>query len=156
VHRTATTLIRVLACATAILLAGAADVEAAQCTISTTPVVFGTYNVFSAAPVDSTGTIAYRCNGGARGVMITMTRGQSVAFVPRELQKGLETLSYNLFRDAARTSIWGDFSAGTSAYIDTNPPNNQDIAVTVYGRIPPGQDISAGSYSDTVTVEVNF
>jgi spore coat protein U-like protein len=30
------------------------------------------------------------------------------------------------------------------------------VSVTVYGRIPPGQDISAGSYSDTVTVVVNF
>ena len=152
----AVTLIRIAVCAAVILLAATPRVEAAQCTVSATPVVFGAYNVFSAAPVDSTGTIAYRCNGGARGVLVTMSRGQSVTFLPRALRKGVETLSYNLFRDAARTSIWGDLSAGTSAYIDSSPPNNQDITVTIYGRIPPGQDISAGSYTDTITVLVNF
>ncbi len=150
------TLIRLAAGAVAILLASAAGVEAAQCTVSTTPVIFGAYNVFSVSPVDSTGTVSYRCNGGARFLLVTITKGQSVTFQPRELGKGLEKLSYNLFRDAARTSVWGDFTGGTSAHTDANPPNNENVNVTVYGRIPPAQDISAGSYADTVTVVVNF
>jgi len=149
-------LIRVAACAVAILLAGAARVDAEQCSISTTPLIFGTYNVFSSSPVDSTGTVTYRCNGGAHVILVTITKGQSVTFQPRQLSRGLEKLSYNLFRDAARTSIWGDFTGGTSAHLDIDPPKNQNVSVTVYGRIPPGQDISAGSYSDTVTVVVNF
>jgi spore coat protein U-like protein len=155
-HRYDLTLIRIAACAVVILLAGAARVDGAQCSISTTPLVFGTYNVFSAAPVDSTGTVSYRCNGGARFLLVTITRGHSVTFQPRELRKGLESLSYNLFRDAARTSVWGDLTDGTAGHHDANPPNNKDVNVTVYGRIPPAQDISAGSYSDTVTVVVNF
>ncbi len=155
-HRFARALIRIAACAAAVVVAGTARVEAAQCSVSTTAVVFGTYNVFSAAPVDSTGTVSYRCNGGAKAVLVTVTKGQSATFLPRVLGKGAEKLSYNLFMDAARTTVWGDFSAGTWAHIDVDPPNNRDIPVTVYGRIPPGQDISAGSYSDTVTVVVNF
>lgn len=155
-HGYAVPLIRIAACAVAILLAGTARVDAAQCSVSTTPIVFGTYNVFSTSPVDSTGTVSYRCNGGAHGLLVTITKGQSVTFLPRELGKGLEKLSYNLFHDAARTSVWGDYASGTSAHLDPHPPNNQNVNVTVYGRIPPGQDISAGSYSDTVTVVVNF
>ncbi len=112
--------------------------------------------MFSAAPVDSTGTIVYQCNGGAKNLLITVSKGQSPTFVPRQLGKAIERLSYNLFLDAARSSVWGDLSSGTSGHMDANPPNKQDVTVTVYGRIPPGQDISAGSYSDTVTVVLNF
>jgi spore coat protein U-like protein len=155
-HRLPVALIRIAACAAVILLAGAGRADAAQCSISSTAVVFGTYNVFSSAPVDSTGTIVYKCNGGVRALLITMTKGQSSTFIPRALVKSKETLAYNLFRDAARTTVWGDFSGGTSAYIDVNPPNNQWVSLTVYGRISPGQDVSAGSYSDSVTVVVNF
>ena len=140
----------------ALVLVGADRVEAAGCTISTTGVVFGSYNVFSTSPVDSTGTIVYRCNGEVDGVMIAITRGQSSTFLPRQLEKGNEELSYNLFRDAARTVVWGDFSGGTSGYIQIDPPKNQNVSLTVFGRIPPGQDVAAGSYSDTVTVVVLF
>ena len=154
--RLAVTVIRLAACAAVVLLTGTASVEAAQCSVSTTPLVFGTYNVFSAAPVDSTGTVVFRCNGGAKTILIAMSRGQSLTFHPRELGMGTEKLAYNLVQDAARSTVWGDLSAGTGAHIANEPPNNMDIAVTVYGRIPPGQDISAGAFSDTVTVVVNF
>ncbi len=139
-----------------VLAVTAARAEAAQCWVSTTPVTFGTYNVFSASPADSTGTVTYRCTDNTIGVLITMTKGQSATFLPRELRKGTDKLSYNLFRDAARTSVWGDFSSGTSAHIDISPPKDTDIAVPVYGRIPAGQDISAGSYKDTVTLTMHF
>lgn len=155
-HGRPTALIRAAACALFVLLAGARGAEAAQCSVSATSVIFGTYNVFSSSPVDSTGTVVLRCNGGAKNVLIAITRGQSATFLPRQLAKGAEKLAYNLFRDAARTSVWGDFSGGTSGHIEVNPPNNDNLDVTVFGRIPPGQDISAGSYSDTVTVVVNF
>jgi spore coat protein U-like protein len=85
-----------------------------------------------------------------------MTKGQSMTFLPRELQKGPERLAYNLYRDAARTTVWGDFTGGTSAPTDVSPPKKEDVSITVYGRIPPGQDISAGSYTDSVTVVLNF
>jgi spore coat protein U-like protein len=147
--------VRIAACAAVVLAAGAARVEGANCSVSTTPVVFGAYNVFSSAPVDSTGSVTYSCNGNLNFVLITMTKGRSTTFQPRQLGKGTERLDYNLFRDPARTVVWGDFTGGTWAYTDINP-EKQSTTVTVYGRIPPGQDISAGSYTDTVTVVINF
>lgn len=155
-HGLGTSLVRIAVCAAVVLLAGVSRAEAARCSVSTTPMVFGAYNVFAASPVDSTATISYRCNGGAENVLVTISQGQSPTFLPRQLGKGTERLAFNLFRDAARTSVWGDFTGGTSAHIDVNPPNNKDVDVTVFGRIPPGQDISAGSYTDTVTVVVYF
>lgn len=145
----------VAAAAVLVLLAGS-HVEAAQCTVSTTAVTFGTYNVFNPAPVDSTGTVRYNCNGGAQSVVIAITRGQSATFMPRTLKKGTEALAYNLFQDASRTTVWGDGTGGAQFYYGGNPPNTVDVTLTIFGRIPPSQDITAGAYSDNVTVMVLF
>ncbi len=67
-----------------------------------------------------------------------------------------EGLNYNLYLDAARTTIWGDGTGGTQVYSNANPPNNTNVTVTIYGRIPASQDVSAGSYTNTVTATINF
>jgi spore coat protein U-like protein len=140
----------------ALLLVCAADADAAQCSISTTPVSFGTYNVFATSPTDSTGTITYNCNGGARFILITISRGGSPTFAPRRMLKGAEQLPYNLYRNASRTIVWGDGTGGSSLHLDVDPPNHQHISVPVFGRIPAGQDVEAGAYTDTVTVTINY
>jgi len=126
-----------------------------SCTISVTSVNFGNYNVFNGTAVDSTGTITYRCNATAVNITITLSKGQSSTYNPRTMTKGGETLDYNLYTNAGRTSIWGDGTSGTSVYSRVNPPNN-DVNVTIYGRVPAAQDVSAGSYSDTVSATINF
>jgi spore coat protein U-like protein len=145
---------RALAFASVLLLAPA-TAHAAGCTISTTSIAFGPYDVFSAAPVDSTATITYRCNGNS-SVAIGITSGQSDTFNPRVMTKGLERLGYHLFLDPAHTAIWGDTGSGTQMYYDPGAPNNRSVTVTVYGRIPAGQDVSAGSYTDSVVALVLF
>lgn len=136
---------------------GVSEATAApSCTVSATSVNFGSYNVFAGSATDSTGSITITCNNSAHNVVVTLSKGSSATFNPRTMTNGGETLSYNLFRDAARTSIWGDGTGGTSTYTDNNPSNGADTVVTVYGRVPAGQDVSAGSYSDTVSAVINF
>ena len=94
--------------------AGRRAAEAAKCSVDTTGVAFGTYNVFATAPTDSTGTIVYSCNGGAKSVVIGITAGQSGSFSTRTLRKGTETFTYNLVSDAARSAVWGDGTGGGS------------------------------------------
>ena len=134
----------------------ASDAHAQACTISATSVNFGSYNVFNGSPTDSTGTVTYRCNGSAHNITIGLTQGASASFNQRQMQKGSESLTYNLFVDASRTNIWGDGTSGTSVYSIGNPPNNTNVNLTVYGRVTAGQDVSAGSFSDTVTAVINF
>jgi spore coat protein U-like protein len=148
-------MMRHLVVALAMLLWCAGRADAANCTISTTSVSFGVYSVFTVAPSDSAGTVTYRCTGNAN-IMVTITTGQSGTFNPRRLIQGAEQLSYNLYRDAARSVIWGDGSAGTQAHAQVNVPNNTTINVPVYARVPAAQDVTAGSYTDSVSVTINF
>jgi len=137
-------------------LLAAATAEAA-CTISTTAVAFGTYNVFSGSADDATGQITYRCTAPRPPlVRIELDKGGAPTFNPRQMRQGSETLNYNLYLDSTRSTIWGDGTGGTQTYTRTLPPLNQNINVSVYGRIPPGQDVSAGSYTATVTATIFF
>jgi spore coat protein U-like protein len=142
----------------AIWLLGATSAwaQSPSCTISVTSVAFGSYNVFTTSADDSTGTITYRCNSTAANISIALSDGSSSTFSPRTLRMGSEVLQYNLYRNAARTTIWGDGTGGTSVYSQANPPNNSNVNLTIYGRIPAQQDVSAGNYSDTVSAVINF
>jgi hypothetical protein len=52
--------------------------------------------------------------------------------------------------------FWGDGTGGTQAYTQSNPQLNRNIRVDVFGRIPAGQDVTAGSYTATVTATIFF
>jgi spore coat protein U-like protein len=145
-----------LSAAVALAVFGAASRSEAACSIRVeSTVVFGTYNVFGANPLDSTGQISYRCTGTTNStIRISLTRGGSSTFLPRQLRRGSNILSYNLYRDANRTIVWGDGSPGTQVYSAARTSGR--VYVTVYGRVPAGQDAAVGAYSDSVTAVVNF
>jgi spore coat protein U-like protein len=143
---------------TAFLLACSA-VAHAVCTVSTTPVTFGSYDVFSSSPLDAEGSITVLCNENPQpNVVVSIeTSPNSGSFDPRmmKLIAGSDMLEYNFFTDTGRTQIWGDGSGST--FIQSNRVNkNRPWTQPVYGRIPPLQDASAGSYSETVTVTINW
>lgn len=52
------------------------------------------------------------------------------------------------------STVWGNGTGGTLRY--TSVSSNRPITLTIFGRIPPGQDISTGTYSDTIVVTVDF
>jgi spore coat protein U-like protein len=138
-------------------LLAAADQAAAQCSISTTSVNFGAYDVFATSPRDSTGSVTYNCLLPL-SVQISLSRGSSGTFSPRTLVKGAETLQYNIYLNSTRSTIWGDGTAGTSIYSGavTIFQVNTNITVIAYGRIFAQQDVSAGTYNDTITATINF
>jgi len=134
----------------------ARSVEAA-CSLSSTSMVFGTYDVLNATPLDTAGSIVYRCTQRDHNILITLDRGGAASFATRRMVKGSEQLLYNLYLDAARTVIWGDGTGGTQAFIIGNPQgNNQDLSVPIFGRIPARQDRGIGTYSDTIILTLNF
>ncbi len=135
------------------------DTSYALCSITTTPLTFGNYDPFSAVPHDGTATIIVGCNEAPPPtvVMSVSASQHSGGFNPRKmkLMTGTGFLDYNVYTDSGRTQIWGDGSANTfirSKKVTKNTPWSS----TVYGRIPPGQDVSIGSYNETVTVTIDW
>jgi spore coat protein U-like protein len=114
-------------------------------------IAFGTYDPFSAVPLDAQARLRIRCprNTAPR---VTLSRGSSTTYAARELRSGAEVLLYNLFTTAARTTIWGDGTQG-SVFIDA-PRGNSNR--NIFGRIPAGQDPAVGAYTDTITVTLIY
>jgi spore coat protein U-like protein len=130
----------------------------ARCDVTSTPLSFGTYDVFSATPVRSSATIGVTCTSG--GVqLVTITVGPSIGsggFNPRQMVQsgGADRLGYNLFIDPGLTQIWGD-GTGTGSAVIVNVSNSQPFNGTAYGIIFARQNVSAGAYSDVLTVTIN-
>jgi spore coat protein U-like protein len=136
-----------------------ADPSWAACTVSTNPINFGTYDVFQPLPADSNGTISVICTTVTLIARVDIGPSpNSGGFNPRRMKllTGPDFLDYNLFRDNGRTSIWGDGTGGSSSQFILFLIANTPRILTVYGRIPPGQDVSVGQYSDVLTVTVTF
>lgn len=127
-----------------------------SCTLTSTSVAFGTYNVFSTTDLASTGTVTYNCRRrGNTTISVWLSRGiYAPSNNPRRMASGINRLNYNLFLDANHTQIWGD--PNPYQYGPLRPPNRTDVTLTVYGLIAAGQDVAAGTYSDSVTVTINF
>lgn len=134
----------------ALLLAPAAQ---AACTVGTGGVDFGAYDVFNGSPTDSTSTITVSCDSSA-SYTVLLSSGNGT-YDARYLSSSPDSLFYNLYTDATLSTIWGDGSAGTGTVGGITLGGTQENH-TVYGRIPAGQNVSAGTYLDSIIVTVEF
>ena len=124
-----------------------------SCTVTTTTLNFGTATLLT-ANIDSTSSVSVVCTQ-TTPYQVRLNGGVAAAVNPalRKMSLGANTISYGLYRDAARGLYWGatdgtDTQAGTGTSAAT--------AHTVYGRIPPQASQPPGIYTDTVVVIVSF
>jgi spore coat protein U-like protein len=139
---------RALACA--FLLAGALPAAADVCLVSVVGPSFGVYDTTSKQPTDAVGRVQISCKSGAT---IGISAGGAGTFFPRAMRSGASTLAYNLFVDAARTGIWGEWGTGTQVRYVGEGANR---SVPIFARIPPLQDVDPGVYSDTLVASIFF
>ena len=125
-----------------------------NCTISTGGVAFGSYDVFSASPVDSAGSVTYQCSLGV-SIIVQLGTGSAGTFTPRTMLRVGEPLNYNLYRDAARTQVWGDGTSGTTTHTQFATVLFP-TTVPVYGRVFASQNVTIGAYSDSVIATIVF
>lgn len=130
---------------------------ASACTVTTTPVSFGGYDVFAATPADSVGVITVDCAVNMFVTVALSGSGVTGSFNPRQMNSLIfnDSLRYNLYTDATYSVIWGDGTGGTNT-IRRRINEKKARIFTVYGRIPPLQDVSAGPYADSVVITVIF
>ncbi|MBT5000514.1 MAG: spore coat U domain-containing protein [Tateyamaria sp.] len=126
--------------------------EARACIINITSVNFGSYDLFSSAALKSTGNIYMNCPIGVE-YTIGLSAG-SGTFEQREMSSGTHTLNYNLYTAANREFVWYDNT--TSGATVSGSGTGSSVNHVAYGRIPPHQNVPAGSYSDTITVVITF
>lgn len=148
-------------------MAFAADTaDAASCTASATGVSFNIYDPTLGTDNDSTGSISVQCTGLLETVnySVSLSTGSSNTYTSKLLKAGAQQLNYNLYTQSARTAaqIWGDTTggsvrmSGTLIFIIILTPTTQTDTLTIYGRIPAGQDVGPGSYTDSITVTVAY
>jgi spore coat protein U-like protein len=126
----------------------------ADCTISATDLNFGRY---TQAQLDGQSQISLTCSTGVVwnvGLNPGLSPGATVTTRRmRVFGLGLSSLSYSLYRDAARTLNWGD-TVGSDTVSGTSFGSGQTI--TVYGRIPASQPVPVGVYRDTIVTTITF
>jgi spore coat protein U-like protein len=113
---------------------------------------FGTTPGNIAAPIDASTDLTVNCNNGAV-YDIGLGLGGNATGGQRRMFNGTQYVNYDLYQDAGRNTAWGAQGSGTE---QGGTGTNAAQTVTVYGRVPSGQSIGAGTYSDTVTATIEF
>ena len=126
-------------------------------------VAFGIYYPLQPGPLDARGRIRVFCWGRAepgQGNSYTVRISGVIAPGPsgRRMSSGADELEYNLYKDAARTEVWGDGSFGATPLVNVFGRNRFVVVGNhwVYGRIPPLLDRPSGQYTDIVDVTIEF
>jgi len=149
-----------------LLLGSAMDASALSCTITASDVVFGGVDPLAGVAVDVSATVQIECSelispllDNVAGVCIYLDAGDggSDGTTYRHMRQGAEILPFNLYKDAARTQIWGSETAfpasGAQRVLVTltgNLPATGSATVPVYGRIPGTvSDRPVGAYLST-------
>ena len=128
----------------------------ASCNVSATTLNFGTYDPTSATALNGTSSLSIFCTSGTPYAAALSIGSGGGSFVTRTIANGGNTLNYNLFRDAARSQVWGDGSGSTFTVSGTGSGLLTANNLTVYGEIPIAQDKPPGTYSSTITVTVAY
>jgi spore coat protein U-like protein len=151
-----------VACSTLIAQGASADTTCRL--VNATSLAFGPYDVLTTVPNDSLVTIDVACDrqGGAATVDVDMAIGQGSNGTSVNNRRMLhlggsgDYLSYNLFRDVSRSSVWG-FSSGVDTMtrqVSIANKSTATVSFTIYARIPAQQDVTIGSYRDSVQITV--
>lgn len=138
---------------------------AAKCIVSSTAeVAFGPYdpittNSSAGADLDTTGSVGIKCTPG-NGASISLDSGSNASVNQRRMigpsGSSSQFLLYNLYTDSPGGTAWGNGSNGASPLTISASTNASERTFTVHGRVPKGQDVNTGSFSDTVQATVNF
>jgi spore coat protein U-like protein len=120
-------------------------------TVAPTTLDFGTQGPLI-ANVDQSATITVTCTTGA-AYNVALDGGGATNINARRMINGGNTVSYQLYRDASRTLVWGT-TIGTNTLAGTG--NGLAQALPVYGRVPAQATPPAAVYNDSVTVTVSY
>ncbi|MFZ6639666.1 spore coat U domain-containing protein [Undibacterium sp. TC4M20W] len=122
------------------------------CSVTGSSLAFGSY---TNTQIDNSAAVSITCtNGTAYNVGLDAGGGSGASTAVRKMTGSISgTLSYSLYKDSGRSTVWGN-TVGSDTAIGTGTGSAQSISV--YGRVPGGQNADVGIYSDTVTVTLTY
>lgn len=126
------------------------------CSVTATDLAFGIYDP-SASDNENTSTITVNCTKGTNysiGLNEGTAAGATVTTRQMEDAVSSDLINYSLYSNSSRTVNWGNTQ--NTDTVDVASATGAAENHTVYGRIPAGQYVTAGSYSDTITVTVTY
>lgn len=129
-----------------------------SCTISATPMNFGSPTSIGTANIDRTSTVSLVCTNGA-AYDVAMDPGLNASGTQRRMSDGGGTpvyVPYAIYRDTSYTAA-AEWTSGTGNTVSGTAGASGLVSLTAYGRIPAtAPSVVAGTYRDTVTVTVTF
>ena len=135
------------------------EAHAITCRVTVFAIDFGIYMPLTTTHVDVTGQIDVQCQAQPGSFTVVIGPGVSGDQLARTLTAGgPNVLNYNLYRDAARTQIWGDGTPPTLVVSGVRPGKGRPTFYNypIYGRIFANQAPNPGIYSDNLLVTVLF
>lgn len=134
------------------IVAGSAKINS-TCTVSVLPIDFGT--IKSNSQNQQSTILTSTCTKGTT-FSIALSSGNSSDFSNRymNLSDNSDQLKYNIYFDAFYNNIIGDGNNNTVTINDTGTGSDQNY--TLFGKIPTGQYVSPGNYSDLITATLSY
>ncbi len=118
---------------------------------------FGYYAPGASLPTTTSGQVKVNCIVGVLpSFKVTLSKGAGTFSARKMTAGGGGELRYNLYKDGARSLIWGDGSAGTSINEFSGLISLLSTSFDMFGAIEPGQYPAATSFNDLITVTVIF
>ncbi len=130
------------------------------CSWTVSNVAFGAVDVLGGGAVDVTANVQINCSGGLASLVarvcpnIGAGTGTATASV-RNMANGGNLLAFQLYQDAARTTVWGSYLWGFPATpptltVSLNLAGSGTLNTTLYGRVFASQStVPPGSYLST-------
>lgn len=140
---------------------------AAQCTFTPTDIVFGSVETLTAGNTDISGNINVSCGNGVLG-RATATISASIGSAgangtARQMSSGTtSTLSFQLYREASRTTIFGtngDGFGGQPIFYTggTTLLGGGSEMIPFFGRVFGGQSLTVpGTYQSQITLNIQY
>lgn len=149
----------------ALLLCASLPSQATLCVALATPLSFGLYDSLLAVGNETTALVTVTCTPGlfdplATPYTLTIAGTGTGGDTVRSLGSGSNRLHYQVYKDAARSVVWGNGGTsgpGVTGSTVSSAPLVPSLQIqTAYARMPARQVVAPGIYLGSLLVTVDY
>lgn len=123
-----------------------------SCSVSAADLTFGTYDAASPTDTLGTSTVTVTCSL-LTPYTVSLNAGNNASGSTRRMGSGSARLAYEIYRDVAMLNIFGTVASALNV---SGVGTGFAVPTTIYGKIPKAQAVVPGSYTDQITVTVDY